>query len=166
MLGYAYRPVAFDRLNLLLKYTYFYNLPSSDDSAASATTYIQRSHIAAIDLMYDLTPRWTVGGKYAYRLGQIALDRDNPEYFDSSAQLFVARVDWHFLHRWDALVEARLLDLPEAQDQRSGALVALYRHFGNHIKAGAGYNFSDFSDDLTQLDYRHQGLFINVIGKF
>lgn len=166
VLGYAYRPVAFDRLNLLLKYTYFYNLPSSDDSAASATTYIQRSHIAAIDLMYDLTPRWTIGGKYAYRLGQIALDRDNPEYFDSSAQLLVARVDWHFLHRWDALVEARLLDLADAQDQRKGALVALYRHFGNHIKAGAGYNFSDFSDDLTQLDYRHQGLFINVIGKF
>ena len=29
-----------------------------------------------------------------------------------------------------------------------------------------GYNFSDFSDDLTQLDYKHQGLFINLIGKY
>ena len=50
-------------------------------------------------------------------------------------------------------------------DSRSGALVGLYRHLGNHLKVGVGYNFSDFSDDLTQLDYRHQGLFINVIGK-
>lgn len=166
VLGYAYRPVAHDRLNLLFKYTYFYNLPASDATSSAATTYIQRSHIAAVDLMYDLTERWTIGGKYAYRLGQIALDRDNPQYFDSRAQLIVGRVDWHFLHRWDALAEARLLDLPDAGDQRSGALLALYRHFGNHVKAGVGYNFSDFSDDLTQLDYRHQGLFVNVIGKF
>jgi hypothetical protein len=44
-------------------------------------------------------------------------------------------------------------------------LLAIYRHLGNHIKVGVGYNFSDFSDDLTQLDYKHQGLFINLIGK-
>ena len=73
--------------------------------------------------------------------------------------------DWHFLHRWDALVEARMLDLPDAQDSKSGALLTLYRHLGNHVKLGIGYNFSDFSDDLTQMDYRHQGLFINLIGK-
>ncbi len=165
VLGYAYRPVRFDRLNVLLKYTYFYNLPASDNAAESTTSFIQRSHIGAIDVMYDLTTRWTLGGKYAYRLGQVALDRDNPQFIDSQAHLFVVRADWHFLHRWDALMEARLLDLPDAQDSKSGALLALYRHFGNHIKVGAGYNFSDFSDDLTQLDYQHQGFFINLIGK-
>jgi hypothetical protein len=30
VLGYAYRPVRHDRLNALLKYTYFYNLPAAD----------------------------------------------------------------------------------------------------------------------------------------
>ncbi len=166
VLGYAYRPVRFDRLNILLKYTYFKNLPASDAAAASATGFIQHSHIGALDLTYDLTPRLTLGGKYAYRLGKVAQEREDPEFFDSRAQLFVVRADWHVLHRWDALVEARLLDLPDAQDRRSGALLALYRHLGNHLKVGGGYNFSDFSDDLTQLDYRHQGLFINLIGKF
>ena len=165
VLGYAYRPVKFDRLNVLVKYTYFYNMPASDDASASSADYIQRSHIAAIDLTYDLTPRWTLGGKYAYRLGQVAQDRENPEYFDSRAHLYVLRADWHFMHRWDALIETRMLDLPDAQDSRSGTLVSLYRHVGEHVKVGAGYNFSDFSDDLTQLDYRHQGFFINLIGK-
>ena len=165
VLGYAYRPVRFDRLNLLVKYTYFYNLPASDDTSAGSGDFSQRSHIAAIDLTYDLTSRWTLGGKYAYRLGQVAQDRENPEYYDSRAQLYVLRADWHFIHRWDALVEARMLDLPDARDRRSGALVSLYRHVGEHVKVGAGYNFSDFSDDLTQLDYRHQGFFINLIGK-
>jgi len=166
VLGYAYRPVAHDRLNALLKYTYFYNLPSSDQVAGTDTAaVIQRSHIASLDVAYELTPRWTVGAKFAYRNGQVAQDREDPEYFDSRAHLYVLRADWHFLHRWDALFEVRRLDLPDVQDSRSGALVALYRHLGNHIKLGVGYNFSDFSDDLTDLDYDHQGLFINLVGK-
>ncbi len=166
VVGYAYRPVQHDRLNALLKYTYFYNLPSSEQEAGSSSSVIQRSHIGSLDVMYDLTSRWTIGGKYAYRHGQVAQDRENPEFFDSRAHLVVLRADWHFVHRWDALIEARRLDLPDAQDSRIGALVGLYRHFGNHLKLGVGYNFSDFSDDLTQLDFQHQGVFINLIGKY
>ncbi|MGD9010649.1 MAG: hypothetical protein PVG41_22170, partial [Desulfobacteraceae bacterium] len=166
VLGYAYRPVQHDRLNALLKYTYFYNVPSVQQESGTDTATIQRSHIGSLDVMYDLTSRWTVGGKYAYRHGQVAQDRENPEFFDSRAHLYVLRGDWHFVHRWDALIEARRLELPDAQDSRTGALLGLYRHVGNHIKLGVGYNFADFSDDLTQLDYRHQGLFINLIGKY
>ena len=168
VVGYAYRPIQNDRLNALLKYTYFYNLPTTDQLTGSntASDYIQRSHIGSIDVMYDLTPSWTVGGKVAYRFAQVAQDRENPEYFDSRAQLCVVRADWHFVHRWDVLIEGRWLDLPDAQDSRSGVLLGIYRQLGNHIKVGGGYNFSDFSDDLTQLDYKYQGLFINVIGKF
>jgi hypothetical protein len=116
--------------------------------------------------MYDLTTRLSVGGKYAYRYGQLAQDRANPDFFVSRAHLIVLRADWHMMHRWDVLVEAHRLELPDAKDSRSGALVGIYRHLGNHIKLGAGYNFSDFSDDLTQLDYKHQGIFINLIGKY
>ncbi len=167
-LGYAYRPVRNDRLNALLKYTYFYNVPAADQvtGAGAASSHIQRSHIGSVDVMYDLTSRWTVGGKYAYRYGQVAQDRTNPEFFTSRANLYVLRADWHIVFRWDALVEVRRLDLPDAGDSRSGVLVAIYRHVGNHIKAGVGYNFSDFSDDLTQLDYRHQGVFVNLVGKY
>jgi hypothetical protein len=168
VLGYAYRPVYHDHLNAMIKYTYFYNFPAADQvtRANSASDHIQRSHIGALDIMYDLTRRWTLGGKYAYRHGQVAQDRENPEYFDSRAHLYVLRADWHFVYLWDALIEARRLDLPDAEDSHSGVLLGIYRHFGNHIKAGAGYNFSDFSDDLTRLDYRHQGLFINLVGKY
>ena len=166
VVGFAYRPVNNDRLNVLVKYTFFYNVPAAEQISGTSTSagVLQRSHIASVDAMYDLTSRWTVGGKYAFRLGQVSMDRVNPEYFDSRAHLGVVRVDWHFIHRWDALVEGRLLDLPDAHDQRSGVLLGLYRHLGDHIKVGAGYNFSDFSDDLTDLSYRHQGVFINIVG--
>jgi flagellar motor protein MotB len=168
VVGYAYRPVEDDRLNALVKYTYFYNVPATDQitGANTGADIVQRSHIVSADAMYDLTPQWSVGGKYAYRYGQVAQNRENPEFFDSRAHLFVLRADWHFVYRWDVLLEGRMLDLPDAQDSRSGVLVGIYRQLGNHLKMGVGYNFSDFSDDLTQLDYRHQGLFINLIGKF
>jgi hypothetical protein len=168
VLGCAYRPVHHDRLNALLKYTYFYNVPPAGqvNGTNTASNFVQRSHIGSLDVMYDLTSRWTVGGKYAYRRGEVALDREDKDFFDSDAHLYVLRADWHFIHNWDALIEGRWLDLPDAEDSRSGVLLGIYRHLGNHVKVGAGYNFSDFSDDLTQLDYKHQGLFINLIGKF
>ncbi|SCZ64651.1 OmpA family protein [Thiohalomonas denitrificans] len=168
VLGYAYRPVNHDRMNALFKYTYFYNLPSTDQVSleSTASDYVQKSHIVSGDLLYDITRHWSLGGKYAYRLGQISQERESPEFFDSNAHLYVLRADWHFVRKWDALMEWRVLDLPEAQDRRDGALVAVYRHVGDHVKLGVGYNFTDFSDDLTDLDYDSQGAFLNIIGKF
>lgn len=168
IIGYAFRPVNNDSLNALFKYTYFYNLPSVSQVTGDNTTadYIQESQILSVDFTYDLTQKFSLGGKYAHRFGEISFDRDNPQFFQSDASLYIVRVDWHFVHYWDALVEARLLDLPDAGDTRSGFLLALYRHFGDNLKFGAGYNFTDFSDDLTDFDYDSQGIFINAVGKF
>jgi hypothetical protein len=166
VVGYAYRPVRHDRLNALAKYTYFYNVPTTDQVTMqdTAAEFIQKSHIAALDLTYDLTANWSIGGKYAYRLGSVSLDRENPQFFDNTAHLMVLRADWRFLQGWEGLAEVRTLELPDVSERRSGALVAVYRYFGDHVKIGAGYNFTDFSEDLTDLSYDHQGAFINLIG--
>jgi len=166
VVGYAYRPVRNDRLNALAKYTYFYNVPTTDQVGFqnTAAEFLQKSHIAALDLTYDLTANWSVGSKYAYRLGQESLDRVHPNFFDNPAQLAVLRVDWRFLRQWDSLAEVRTLDLPNVSQRRRGALAAIYHHIGKNLKAGVGYNFSDFSDDLTDLKYNHRGVFLNLIG--
>ena len=166
VIGYAYRPVRNDRLSALAKYTYFYNVPTTDQVTTLNTPieFIQKSHIAALDLTYDVTANWSIGGKYAYRMGQVSLDREDPDYFDNSAHLVVLRADWRFRKDWESLVEARALELPDVSETRSGALVAVYRYVGEHLKVGAGYNFTDFSEDLTDLSYDHQGAFVNFIG--
>lgn len=166
VLGYAYRPVENDRLNALVKYTYFYNVPTTDQVTLQnlAAEFIQKSHIAAVDVSYDITPRVSIGGKYAYRLGQVSLDRDNPEFFENNANLYVLRSDIRFGKDWEFLVEGRMLDMPDLNERRSGALMAVSRYLGDHLKVGFGYNFTDFSDDLTDLSYDHQGLFLNLTG--
>ena len=87
------------------------------------------------------------------------------DWFDSQAWLGILRADFHIVRKWDWLGEYRVLRATEAQDMRSGFLTALYYHVDKHVKVGAGYNFTDYSDDLTDLSYRSRGFFINIIGK-
>jgi hypothetical protein len=35
---------------------------------------------------------------------------------------------------------------------------------GKHFKIGLGYNFTDFSEDLTDLSYDDHGVFLNLLG--
>ncbi len=166
VLGYAYRPVRNDRLNALAKYTYFYNVPTSDQLGLQdvAAEFIQKSHIAAVDISYDVRPNLSVGGKYAYRLGQVSVDRNNPAFFDNDASLFVVRGDYRFRKNWEFLVEGRMLDMADLNEQRRGALATVSRYLGDHVKIGLGYNFTDFSDDLSDLSFEHRGFFLNLNG--
>ncbi len=166
VLGYAYRPIYHDRLNALVKYTYFYNVPTTDQVSLSniAAEFIQKSHVAAVDVTYDLTHSFSIGGKYAYRLGQVSLDRESPEFYDNNAHLYVLRGDYRFREHWEFLLEGRMLSMPDLDEKRVGALATVSRYLGDHLKVGLGYNFTDFSDDLTDLNFDHQGVFLNLTG--
>ena len=166
VLGYAYRPVYNDRLNARVKYTYFYNMPTSDQVTLQnvAAEFIQKSHIASVDVTYDITQNFRLGGKYAYRMSQVSLDRDNPVFFDNNANLYVIRGDYRFMKHYEVLVEGRMLDMPDIGERKTGALAAVSRYLGDHLKIGLGYNFTDFSDDLTDLDFDHSGFFLNLTG--
>lgn len=176
ILGYAYRPVTNDKLNVLFKYTYFANLPSPASIYGNgvraitpvglADGYEQRSHILSVDAIYDIKPWLSIGGKYGYRHGEIRAPRNQGSWEDSDAHLLIGRADWHFVHNWDALLETRWLDVRAAEDSRAGALVGIYRHVNKNVKVGTGFNFTDFSDDMTDMSYRSKGWFVNLISKF
>lgn len=166
--GYAYRPTMNDKLNGLFKYTYFDNLPSPAalSTSGAAVDYAQKTHVLSADVIYDLKPWLSIGGKYGYRKSELRASRTNGNWVNSDANLLVGRLDWHFVHDWDALLEARWLGVSAANDSKAGFLTAVYRHINNNIKIGIGFNFTDYSDDLTDQSYRSRGMFINMIGKF
>ena len=168
VVGLAYRPIRNDRLNALAKYTYFEDLaPAQQLSITGASNLArQKSQIVSIDGTYDVSPRLSLGGKFGWRQGEVALDRGSDDYVDSEAYLGVARAEYHLIKRWDALAEARILKSTLADNTQLGALVGLYRHVGDNLKIGGGYNFSKFSDDLTDFDNESDGFFLNVVGKF
>jgi hypothetical protein len=168
VVGIAYRPVTNNRVNALVKYTYFQDTATYGQLTAAGTTAApkQRSQILSADVTYKLTNWLSLGGKYGFRFGEVALSRSSDVFLSSKAHLAIVRADFHIVKKWDALVEARYLGVKQAGDSRTGVLVGLYRHLGDHAKVGVGYSFSEFSDDLTNLEYRSKGLFLNVIGKF
>jgi len=94
----------------------------------------------------------------------VSLDRESPDFFANSANLFIPRNDLRPFRNWEGSVEGRMLrpDRPERAAHR--ALFAVYRYLGGHFKVGVGYDFTDFSDDLTDLSYDDHGLLLNVVG--
>ena len=167
-LGGAWRPVENDRWNTLFQYRYFYTLPSPGQVSLGdeLLDYAQRSHVISIDSTLDVLPWLAVGGKLAQRTGELRDTRVGGDWYDSRTDLLILRADLHLVKEWDMLLEARRLSVHEAEDARSGVLAAIYRHLNEHLKIGAGYNFTDFSDDLTDLSYRSRGPFVNILSTF
>lgn len=166
--GFAYRPINNDKLNALFKYTYFYDLPSPGQTLnnTQANTYAQQSHVLSIDTTYDLNQWVSVGGKYALRTGQLKDTTIPGPWFDSQAQLIIGRLDIHVVSEWDASGEVRSLDASTAKSAQTGVLVGLYRHVGDNFKIGGGYNFTHYTEDLTNLSANNRGFFVNAVGKF
>ena len=108
----------------------------------------------------------SVGGKYGLRIGDVSYDRTSDDFYRSTAQLAIARADFHVVKEWDILLEGRALWLSEQQQVNFGALAGVYRHIGDNMKLGVGYNFGRFSDNLSDLVMDDRGVFVNVIGKF
>ena len=165
--GYAYRPVDNERLNLLFGYTFLHDLPGEDqvDANGNVDGPSQRSHVLSIAGTYDIHNRLTLGAKYGYRFSKVAA-RGTTAFTDNTASLAVARLDWHALHRWDVMGEVRYLRSHETGSDETGALLGVYRHVGEHFKVGLGYEWGGVSDDLTNLSYDNRGVFLNVIAKF
>lgn len=166
--GLAFRPVNNERLNALLRFSYFEDLGPAGQVTGSGQIESpkQISKIASIDVNYDINDWLTIGGKYGYRGGKVSLARDSDQFVSSNAHLAVIRADFHVNKKWDVLAEGRGLWVSAADDKRFGALGAIYRHLGNNVKIGVGYSLSDFSDDLTDQSYSSHGPFLNLLGKF
>ncbi len=166
--GWAYRPIDNDRFNALFKYTYLHDLPASQqvnfDNVELGPK--QRSHIVSADFIYDLNEKWSIGAKYGIRYGQISTSRLEDDFVQSTAQLGVLRFDYHMVKNWDLMVEGRALWLSEQKQVNYGVLAGVYRHIGDNLKIGVGYNFGQFSDDLADVTLNDGGVFVNVIGKF
>ena len=161
--GFAWRPAAHDRWNVLGRYTYLYDLPTPEQVLLRTD---QKSSVFSAEALYDLNRRWELGMKLARRISEIRTDRDAGDWFENDANLAMLRGRYHLIDGWDGIAEYRRLWSDESEDARSGFLVGVDRHIGEHMKLGVGYNFTDFTDDLTDLNYDGHGWFINVTGKY
>ena len=151
-----------------MKYSYLHDLPAVDQVSVGGTQAgrLQKSHVISLDAIYDLFPKLSLGAKYAFRKSQVAERAQPQEFRASNAHLGIIRADWHVIHAWDITAEFRTLYGVQAKTTQTDSLIAVYRHLGNNLKLGIGYQNGNVSDNITDLTYAGQGIFINLVVKF
>jgi hypothetical protein len=164
--GFAYRPVKHDRLNILGKYSYIKEdneITNESDDSGFANYPAEKAQVFALDFIFDLNSSWQLAEKLAYKNGEIKLNSVNDDWTSSETYLWVNRINYQLRDDIELFTEYRILENKLAEDKKSGFLIGGYKRFANNLKLGAGYNFTDFNDDLTDLSYEADGWFVNII---
>ena len=161
-IGFAYRPVFNDRLNMLGRLTYLNDLQPLSQTTESD----QRSLISSIEALYDLTRFWSVGGKLAHRGSEIRLERNAGDWIRNDASLAAARVRYKANFGIDATAAYHWLSSRETDSLRHGALLTIGRRVGDNLTFAVGYNFTSFDDNLGNDSYDVRGWFVNLIGTY
>ncbi|MCK4462718.1 MAG: hypothetical protein KAU58_00210, partial [Candidatus Omnitrophica bacterium] len=159
--GAAYRPIYHDKLNLIGKYTFL-----EDDSPSSQSDFKDidhiKTHVFGLEAIYDLTDKFQIVEKGAFKHQDEKVS--GFDFTDTQTWLLVNRLNYNLNKDWEIGGEYRILNVVQAEDLKQGALVEVSRRIGEYVKVGAGYNFTDFSDDLTDLDYTVHGPFVRMTG--
>ncbi len=161
--GFAWRPHDSTRWAAFGKYTYLYDRASLGQ--LDANQYDQRSQVLSLEGIVQLDDRWQMAGKLASRWGDYRMGRGVGPWLDSRADFVSIQFRYHLIARWDGLAEYRALKVREGGILK-GWLVGLDRQVSENFKIGVGYNFTNFSGDLTQLDFRYRGWFLNMTGHY
>lgn len=161
-IGFALRPVNHDRLNMLGRITYVHDLPPESQSSEPD----QRSLIGSVEGIYELTHRWSLGGKLARRDSSIRLQRDDGIWLGNDASLAAVRAHYRIPFGLEVLGGWRWLTSQETSSSRQGALISIGGEVHNNLRLSIGYNFTDFDDDLGNFSNKVDGWFVNLVGKY
>ncbi len=164
ILGAAYRPVNYDRLNLIGQYTYKEGVgPSGQINAASTDVAATRAQVFAGEAVYDVNENWQLAEKFAYRINDEKVA--GFEFNRTHTWLMIHRLNYRVDRNWQLSGEYRRLTQVEAKDSKQGLLLEATRNINDSAQLGIGWNFTQFNDDLTALNYTSQGPFLRMTGK-
>lgn len=161
--GFAYRPWNSDRWGLFGRYSYLYDLATLGQ--VGGANYDQRTQVLSLEGVYRIDQSWEVAGKLARREGEVRYGRGTGAWFDSATTFAAAQLRYDLPRKWHALAEYRWLDVDDG-GTRAGWMLGVDRDLTHNLRLGVGYNFTEFSDDLTDFDYDHRGWFINFVGSY
>jgi hypothetical protein len=161
--GFAWRPLENLRWELFGRYTYLYDLSSLGQQGGN--DYDQKTQVLSVEGVYRHDRNWEVAAKLARREGEVRFGRGSGPWFDSATDFAALQLRYEVIYKWHGLAEYRWLDV-EQGGARKGWLLGLDRDIGRNFRIGVGYNFTEFSDDLTDFDYDHKGWFLNMVGTY
>jgi hypothetical protein len=152
-LGFAMRPVNYDLINILVKYTFFdQQRPLALEDYNIDRT---RKHVVSVVPMIELPYGFQVINKLAWKYVNSEVssltDGELPEVFTSTV-LYIFRLNYHLWKLTEQLgfdigAEYRFMRQYEPSDLQHGALLDLDLVVYEYMRLGFGYNFTHFSDN-------------------
>jgi hypothetical protein len=168
-IGIAFRPVSFDRLNLLGRYTRISDMrPSAAGTGAGAgigaiDTSRRLADVFSVESIFEITPRLEWTSKLAARM-QTEFVQSLPAV-DTSTYFGIQRFDLNIWKRFEVGAEYRVMLQRQADDRRQGWLGELMWRPVKNFRFGVGYNFTDFTDnEYSDNNYTTQGWFLRAQG--
>lgn len=162
--GFAYRPVNYDRFNMLTRYTRIIN-SNRINFFGDELNSEESSHIIQLDASYDVNRYLELVQKIGFKRTVAALLSDD---VGLNSMLWANRFNFHVTRKWDVATEYRILFQKDTADnQKHGALIEVDREIYEYVRVGAGYDFANFTDDLRKANnYSSHGPFVRMTGKF
>jgi outer membrane protein OmpA-like peptidoglycan-associated protein len=163
VIGLAYRPVAFDRFNALAKYTRLDE--QGPEGQIDTEPFASKTEVASIEWSFDIN-RWIEWvEKAAYKSKTEEISGMPSPTIDTF--LSISRLNFNIWSQIYLGAEYRFLLQEEADDKQQGWLTELMWEPVEHFRVGAGYNFTDFSDnEFSDNDYSMRGWFLRFQATF
>lgn len=159
ILGFAYRPVETNWLNLIGK------VEMKSDNNHYLTPFVDtRASILSAHAFIEPIERVELGLKYAYKYG---VDKSDNFSFASHTQFYLANLRYNLSRKFDLGGEFRLLHQTETGDYLVGYHAEVGYIMIDNFRIGAGYNFKGFGEkDLVDYSLWSKGPFVRMSMKF
>lgn len=168
-LALSYRPVQYDTVAALFKYTRLLDLRPLDLATGLHDEVV--ADVLAISPTLELPFRLGIAQKLAYKHSR--LSADGLPAASADTVLSVSRLDFHLLPELDLSGEYRVLwvGLPRenggSRDLRHGAVAEIAWRPFRYFRVGLGYDLSRISDDeLHRTGKTEGGVFMRVTGVY
>ncbi len=163
-IGLAYRPLDSDKLNWLFKFAHLHNR-SPDSQEDFQDIEKSTSNVFSFEYSYDLTKKIEWVQKLALKLQEERVEGLPLQH--SKTYLSLNRFNLRLTPSWQVGLEYRILFQDETKSTKRGFLLEIDKYLTENFLIGCGYNFTDFSDDLTDEEsYKSKGVFFKLKGMY
>ena len=157
ILGMAYRPVNFDNLNFITEYSYQDGYGGGLQQADALNTNVKQTSPRSLARKGSMISM--INGSWPKKSPTVSKMNRTPvlPFTQTHTWLVIHRLNYKIDRNWTISGEYRDLAQVEAKDNKQGILLEATREINANTELAIGWNFTNYSDDLTNLVIHPKG---------
>ena len=163
-IGYSFRPVYSDKVNIISKISYIDNKAGTGVIDDFLKFGKERGIVLSNDLVYEINDKFEYAWKVGYRKSEEQVL--NLALAKSTYWLLGNKLSYKYDKDTKLSLGLNSLRHIQADNKRLGVDLSVSRRFNDNIELEAGYKFDDVSDDLADLSYSSKGFYMRLTGGF